>query len=107
MILNSKKNKGNSSVFIEKLEKSERINVNFNMDIQENIDTGQEEDNPNNLPNSVRLSIPSFVTSNREELWDDYTGYLINKGQRKHGVRSRVAYAKKFAIFLKQKSHRG
>ena len=103
MILNSKKNTDNSGIFNEKLEKSERINVNFNVDILENIDKGQEEGNQNNLPNSVRLSIPSFVTSDREELWGDFRKYLINEGQRKHSVRNKEVMRNDIARYLKLK----
>ena len=56
-----------------------RIKVNFNVDILENIDKGPDDCIQNHLPNSVRLSIPSFVTSDRDELRDDFTGYLFNE----------------------------
>jgi len=76
------------------------------VDILENVDKGPDESNQNFLPNSVRLSISSFVASDREELWDDFTGNLINEGQRKHSVKNRVGKAKKFCHILKQNLHR-
>ena len=87
MILNSERNSGN---FNEKLEKSERINVNFNADIPQNIDKGQVANNQDILPNSVRLS--SFF--NDSNLWVNFRNYLVSEGQRKHSVRNKVGYAK-------------
>jgi hypothetical protein len=86
VILNSKNNTDNSSNFNEKLEKSDRINVNSKMDMLENVDKGQVDNNQNFLPNLVRLSSLSSITSDREELWDDFRKYLINEGQIKHSV---------------------
>ncbi len=48
------------------------------------------------LPNSVRL--PSSL--NDSNLWVDFRNYLINEGQRKHSVRNKVGYAKRFYHIL-------
>ena len=102
MILNSENNTDNSGNFNEKLEKSDRINVNSNADILENVDKGQVDNNQNILPNSVRLS-SSFNDSN---LWVDFRNYLINEGQRKHSVRNKVGYAKRYCQILETKDAR-
>ena len=75
---------------------------NFNVDILENVDKGPDDSNQNYLPNSVRLSSLSSVTTDKVQLWDDFTGNLINEGQRKHSVRNRMGKAKKFCHILKQ-----
>ena len=54
------------------------------------------------LPNSVRLS-SSFNDSN---LWADFRKYLINEGQRKHSVRNKVGYAKRYCQILETKDAR-
>jgi hypothetical protein len=99
VILNSERNTGN---FNEKLEKSERINVNFNADTSENVDKGRVDKNQDFLPNSVRLS-SSFNDSN---LWDDFRNYLVSEGQRKHSVRNKVGYAKRHCQILDTKDAR-
>ncbi len=102
MILNSENNTNNLCNFGKKLEKSDRINVNSNVDGLENFDKGQVDNTQNILPNSVRLS-SSFNDSN---LWLDFRNYLINEGQRKHSVRNKVGYAKRYCQILETKDAR-
>ncbi len=60
---------------------------------------GPEADQKATLPNSVRLS-SSSIPSEKNETWNDFRKYLINEGQRKHSVRNKVGYAKKFYYIL-------
>ncbi len=41
------------------------------------------------LPNSVSYQY-------NESLWTDFRDYLVNEGQRKHSVRNKVGYARRF-----------
>jgi len=52
------------------------------------------------------LSTSSSILSDREEIWDDFRKYLINEGQRRHSVRNKVGYAKKFYYILEKKHTR-
>jgi intergrase/recombinase len=58
------------------------------------------------LPNLVRLQSSSYVMSYREDLWDEFRKYLINEGQRKHSVRNKVGYAKRYCQILESKDAR-
>ena len=58
------------------------------------------------LPNSERLSSSSCITSDREEIWDDFRKYIINEAQRKHRLRNKVGYTKRYCQILETKDAR-
>ena len=105
VFLDSEKNINNSYNFNEKLEKADRIDEKCTLNTVGNVDKGRADNNQNILPNSVRLS-SSSVIPDREELWDDFRRYLINEGQRKHSVRNKVGYAKRYCQILETKDAR-
>ena len=65
-------------------------------------DKGKLDNNQEILPISVR----SLSIINDSNLWVDYRNYLINEGQRKHSVRNKVGYAKRYYQILETKDAR-
>ena len=63
---------------------------------------GLEKDQINTLPNLVRLS-SSSIPSEKNEMWNDFRKYLVNEGQRKHSVRNKVGYARRYYYILETK----
>ena len=107
MILNSEKNTNYASDFDEKLEKSDRINVNSNVDLCSSVDTRLLNNNQNTLPYSVRLSSSfSSIIWDSKKLWSNFRKYLINEGQRKNSVRNKVGYARRYYQILESKDAR-
>ena len=73
MILNFEKNTNYASDFDEKLEKSDKINVNSNVDLCASVDTRLLNNNQNTLPYSVRLlSSFSSIIWDSEKLWSNF-----------------------------------
>ncbi len=66
-------------------------------------DIGLEKDQINPLPNLVRLP-SSSIPSEKDEMWNDFRKCLVNEGQRKHSVRNKVGYAKRFYFVLETKN---
>ncbi len=57
-----------------------------------------------NLVQNILLN--TVRSSDRQDNWIDFRNYLINEGQRKHSVRNKVGYARRFQYILETKDAR-
>ncbi len=82
---------------LQDLDKNNRISMSSGHDSQSNKDKSNKQA-ADTLLNSVRSS-PS-TPNDQHDLWTDFKNYLIHEGQRKHSIRNKVGYAKRFHYIL-------